>query len=81
VLRSRQPVPPPARSSPNGLAVRRRITTIGVDEHKMKPQNAAALVAAGMLSVLVLPILGRRPPRARTDPAAGEGAVPPAPTG
>ncbi len=29
------------------------ITTLGVDEHKMKPQNAAALVAAGMLSVLI----------------------------
>ena len=34
------------------------ITTLGVDEHKMKPQNAAALVAAGMLSVLVYPIVG-----------------------
>jgi Kef-type K+ transport system membrane component KefB len=57
------------------------ITTIGVDEHKMKPQNAAALVAAGMLSVLVFPILGLRPLRAHTDPAADEGAAPPAPTG
>jgi Kef-type K+ transport system membrane component KefB len=54
------------------------ITTIGVDEHKMKPQNAAALVAAGMLSVLVFPILGLR--RLRLDPesalasgAAGSG--------
>ena len=36
------------------------ITTIGVDEHRMKPQNAAALVAAGMLSVLVYPIIGMR---------------------
>jgi hypothetical protein len=42
------------------------ITTIGVDEQKMKPQNAAALVAAGMLSVLVYPILGLR--RLRSDP-------------
>jgi Kef-type K+ transport system membrane component KefB len=58
------------------------ITTIGVDEHKMKPQNASALVAAGMLSVLVFPILGLRPLRARTDPAAEEGAAPPTtPTG
>lgn len=58
------------------------ITTIGVDEHKMKPQNASALVAAGMLSVLVFPILGLRPLRARTNPAAEEGAVPPTtPTG
>jgi len=36
------------------------ITTLGVDEHKMKPQNAAALVAAGMLSVLIYPIIGLR---------------------
>ena len=36
------------------------ITTLGVDEHKMKPQNAAALVAAGMLSVLIYPIVGLR---------------------
>ena len=58
------------------------ITTIGVDEHKMKPQNASALVAAGMLSVLVFPILGLRPLRARTNPAAEEGATPPTtPTG
>jgi Kef-type K+ transport system membrane component KefB len=51
------------------------ITTIGVEEHKMKPQNASALVAAGMLSVLVFPILGLRPLRARTDPAADEDVV------
>ena len=36
------------------------ITTLGVDEHKMKPQNAAALVAAGMLSVLIYPLVGLR---------------------
>jgi len=36
------------------------ITTLGVDEHKMKPQNAAALVAAGMLSVVIYPIVGLR---------------------
>jgi xanthine/uracil permease len=41
------------------------ITTIGVDEHKMKPQNAAALIAAGMLSVLIYPIVGLRQLRAR----------------
>ena len=51
------------------------ITTIGVDEHKMKPQNASALVAAGMLSVLVYPILGLRSLRATTDAAAGEETV------
>jgi Kef-type K+ transport system membrane component KefB len=48
------------------------ITTIGVDEHKMKPQNASALVAAGMLSVLVYPILGLRSLRAKT-PATADG--------
>ena len=42
------------------------ITTIGVDEHKMRPENASALVAAGMLSVLVYPIIGFR--RLRRDP-------------
>ncbi len=36
------------------------ITTIGVGEHRMTPQNAAALVAAGMLSVLLYPIVGMR---------------------
>jgi hypothetical protein len=47
----------------------------------MKPQNASALVAAGMLSVLVFPILGLRPLRARSEPAADEGAAPSAPAG
>ena len=36
------------------------ITTIGVNEQRMKSPNAAALVAAGMLSVLVYPIIGMR---------------------
>jgi Kef-type K+ transport system membrane component KefB len=44
--------------SATGLPIIVVITTLGVDEHKMKPQNAAALVAAGMLSVLVYPVLG-----------------------
>jgi Kef-type K+ transport system membrane component KefB len=58
------------------------ITNLGVDEHKMKPQNAAALVAAGMVSVLVYPLIGLRllgrsteptPDRAgSTDPPASE---------
>jgi Kef-type K+ transport system membrane component KefB len=51
------------------------ITTIGVDEHKMKPQNAAALVAAGMLSVLVYPILGLRRLRAHREAAGASGAA------
>jgi len=46
--------------SATGLPLIVVITTLGVDEHKMKPQNAAALVAAGMLSVLIYPIIGLR---------------------
>jgi Kef-type K+ transport system membrane component KefB len=55
------------------------ITTIGVDEGKMLAVNAASLVAAGILSVLVYPLLGLHQIRARgtriprwrhaTDPA------------
>jgi hypothetical protein len=37
----------------------------------MKPQNAAALIAAGMLSVLVYPMLGLRRLRAAEGVAAG----------
>ncbi len=52
------------------------ITTLGVDEHRMKPQNAAALVAAGMLSVLIYPLLGLRWLSKRADGTDGaEGAV------
>jgi hypothetical protein len=43
-----------------GLPIIVVITTLGVDEHKMKPQNAAALVAAGMLSVLIYPLIALR---------------------
>ncbi len=43
--------------SATGLPLIVVITTLGVDEHKMKPQNAAALVAAGMLSVLIYPLV------------------------
>jgi Kef-type K+ transport system membrane component KefB len=35
------------------------ITTIGVEEGRMRPVNAAALVAAGMLSVLLYPVIAR----------------------
>ena len=35
------------------------ITTIGVQEGRMRPVNAAALVAAGMLSVLLFPMFAR----------------------
>lgn len=46
--------------SATGLPIIVVITTLGVDEHRMKPQNAAALVAAGMLSVLIYPLIGLR---------------------
>ncbi len=36
------------------------ITTIGVSTGRMRPSNAAALVGAGMLSVLIYPVLGLR---------------------
>jgi Kef-type K+ transport system membrane component KefB len=51
------------------------ITTIGVDEHRMKPENAAALVAAGMLSVLVYPVLGLSRLQKAQPAAAGESAA------
>lgn len=34
------------------------ITQIGLDTDRMKPENAAALVGAGMVSVLVFPLIG-----------------------
>jgi Kef-type K+ transport system membrane component KefB len=46
--------------SATGLPIIVVITTLGVSEHRMKPQNAAALIAAGMLSVLVYPLIGLR---------------------
>ena len=39
----------------------------------MKPQNAAALVAAGMLSVLVYPLLGLRWLRKGSQATGGPG--------
>jgi Kef-type K+ transport system membrane component KefB len=36
------------------------ITAIGVSEGRMRPENASALVGAGMLSVLVFPLVGKR---------------------
>ncbi len=46
--------------SATGLPIIVVITSLGVQEHRMKPQNAAALVAAGMLSVLIYPLIGLR---------------------
>jgi Kef-type K+ transport system membrane component KefB len=61
--------------SATGLPIIVVITTLGVSEHRMKPQNAAALVAAGMLSVLIYPLIGLRWLGKGAD-ASGESAVP-----
>ena len=49
---------PLALFSATGLPLIVVITGIGVDTGRMLPENAAALVGAGMLSVLVFPLLG-----------------------
>jgi Kef-type K+ transport system membrane component KefB len=61
--------------SATGLPLIVVITTLGVSEHRMKPQNAAALVAAGMLSVLIYPLVGLRWLDKGSTPA-GSPAVP-----
>jgi Kef-type K+ transport system membrane component KefB len=73
---------PLALFSATGLPLIVVITTIGVQEGRMRPVNAAALVAAGMLSVLLYPMIARmclrRAPRTRPAesgsevPAAGD---------
>jgi Kef-type K+ transport system membrane component KefB len=54
-----------------GLPIIVVITTLDVQEHRMKPQNAAALVAAGMLSVLIYPQVGTRWLRSGSDGVEG----------
>jgi Kef-type K+ transport system membrane component KefB len=67
---------PLAFFSATGLPLIVVITTIGVSEGRMLPVNAAALVAAGMLSVLLYPLIGKamlarpRPTKASTAEAA-----------
>jgi Kef-type K+ transport system membrane component KefB len=51
-----------------GLPLLVAITTIQVDNGVMRPENAAALVGAGVLSVLVFPLLGDRINRRRNQP-------------
>jgi Kef-type K+ transport system membrane component KefB len=62
---------PLALFSSTGLPLIVVITTIGTSEGRMLPENAAALVGAGMLSVLLFPMLGLRRLRA----AAGSDAI------
>jgi Kef-type K+ transport system membrane component KefB len=50
---------PLALLSATGLPLIVVITTIGVQEGRIRPVNAAALVAAGMLSVLLYPMIAR----------------------
>jgi len=50
---------PLGRFSATGLPLIVVITTIGVQEGRMRPVNAVALVAAGMLSVLLFPMFAR----------------------
>jgi Kef-type K+ transport system membrane component KefB len=61
--------------SATGLPLIVVITTIGVSEHKMKPQNASALIAAGILSVLIYPIVGLRQLRATAGSGANESQI------
>jgi Kef-type K+ transport system membrane component KefB len=62
---------PLALFSATGLPLIVVITTIGTSEGRMLPENAAALVGAGMLSVLLFPAIGLRRLRA----ASGSDAV------
>jgi Kef-type K+ transport system membrane component KefB len=70
---------PLALFSATGLPLIVVITTIGVSEGRMLPENAAALVGAGMLSVLLFPAIGLRMLRHAT--AAGTEGDPREPEG
>ena len=48
---------PLALTSATALPLVVAVTQIGLDEGQMRPENAAALVGAGMVSVLVFPIV------------------------
>jgi Kef-type K+ transport system membrane component KefB len=68
----RHQVAPLALFSATALPLIVVITTIGVEEGRMRPVNAAALVGAGMLSVLLYPMIARALlGRARTTTATG----------
>jgi hypothetical protein len=61
LYRSRLTVPervPMALFSATGLPLIVVITEIALEEHRILQVNAASLVAAGMLSVLLFPALG-----------------------
>ena len=60
---------PLALFSSTGLPLIVVITTIGTSEGRMLPENAAALTAAGILSVLLFPMIGLR--RLRAEKSSG----------
>jgi Kef-type K+ transport system membrane component KefB len=69
---------PLALFSATGLPLIVVITTIGVAEGRMRPVNAAALIAAGVLSVLLYPMIARiclQRASTRTRPARSGPAV------
>jgi Kef-type K+ transport system membrane component KefB len=68
---------PLALFSAAGLPLIVVITTIGVAEGRMRPVNAAALIAAGVLSVLLYPMIARMllQRASRRDPAASNSEV------
>ena len=49
---------PMALLSATGLPLIVVITSIALSEGKMRPENGASLVAAGLLSVLLFPVIG-----------------------
>ena len=53
------------------------ITEIGLETGRMRPQNAAALVGAAMLSVLIFPFLAFMWRRHHPDTPEGTTAAPP----
>jgi len=70
---------PLALLAATGLPLIVVITTIGVEEGRMRPVNAAALVAAGMLSVLLYPMIARmwlRRASTRTPPPESDSGRP-----
>jgi Kef-type K+ transport system membrane component KefB len=67
---------PLALFSATGLPLIVVITAIGTSEGRMLPENAAALVGAGMLSVLLFPMIGLRRLRAAATSEASADVVP-----
>jgi len=65
--------------SATGLPLIVVITSLGLDERRMKPSNAAALVAAGMVSVLIYPLVGLRQIRRAAEAAEKSDAPEPTP--